>query len=417
MLTTLRVIETKARVWAPWLLGLSVLVHFVLVVTNTQMTMIDLMVYRNAPPSLLHGNLYDWRQTKFSAQFPLPFTYPPFAAIVFLPLSFVAWGVVKFGWQIVSVICLWWLVRLSLRLIARDRAGSVVFDDAVWRRRAMLWTALALWFEPVRTTLNYGQINLVLAAIVLAGMVSSRPVLSGLSVGVTAGIKLTPALSGIYFLATKRWAAAVWSFVAFAATVGIAFAVSGPQSSLYWFHLINDPTRIGPIASAINQSLRGALSRTVGYDVGMGPVWLAGAVIAVVLLIFALRSAVRAGDVLAGVLCVQFFTLLVSPISWSHHWVWMVPALLWLLYGRAAGQRAALWTATAWLVAVGSYLISILLELQKSIWIIPHPWYAALLGWVYPVCGMVTLVVIGVLLRRRPAETTTVAAATPAAVR
>jgi alpha-1,2-mannosyltransferase len=274
-----------------------------------------------------------------------------------------------------------------------------VFDEDVWRRRAMLWTGLALWFEPVRTTVNYGQINLLLAAVVLAGMVSARPVLSGLSVGVTAGVKLTPALSGIYFLATKRWAAAVWSFVAFAATVAVGYAVSPSQSGLYWFHLINDPTRIGPIASAINQSLRGALSRSVGYDVGLGPWWSVGAAVAVALLVFGLRSAVRANDVLAGVLCVQFFTLLVSPISWSHHWVWMVPALLWLLYGRVAGQRAALVTAAVWLVAVCSYLISILLAIQPSIWTIPHPWYAAVLGWVYPVCGMLTLIVIGVLLR------------------
>jgi alpha-1,2-mannosyltransferase len=268
----------------------------------------------------------------------------------------------------------------------------------------------------VRTTLNYGQINLLLAAVVLAGMVSSRSVLSGLSVGVTAGIKLTPALSGIYFLATKRWAAAIWSFVAFAATIALAYAVSPTQSTLYWFHLINDPTRIGPIASAINQSLRGALSRTVGHDVGTGPWWLVGAAVAVVLLVFALRAAVRAKDVLAGVLCVQFFTLLVSPISWSHHWVWMVPALLWLLYGRVAGQRTALVTAVVWLVAVGSYLISILLAIQPSIWTIRHPWYAALLGWVYPVCGMLTLIVIGVLLGRKRTPTE-VPAATPAAVR
>ncbi len=416
MLTTLRVIEARGRALAPWLLGLSVLVHLALVATNTQMTMIDLRVYRDASPFLLHGTLYEYRLTQFSAQFPLPFTYPPFAALVFLVLSFVPWVVVKFGWQIISVVCLWWLVRLSLRLIARDRADSVTFDEDVWRRRAMLWTALALWFEPVRTTLNYGQINLLLAAIVLAGMASSRSVLSGLSVGVTAGIKLTPALSGIYFLATKRWAAAIWSFVAFAATIALAYLVSPTQSTLYWFHLINDPSRIGPIASAINQSLRGALSRTVGYDVGMGPLWLVGAAVAVGLLVFALRAAVRANDVLAGVVSVQFCTLLVSPISWSHHWVWMVPAVLWLLYGRVAGQRAAMVTATVWLVAVSGYLISILLAIQPSIWTIPHPWYAALLGWVYPVCGMVTLVVIGTLLRQRVVPTE-VEPATPAAAR
>jgi alpha-1,2-mannosyltransferase len=398
-----RAIEARVLSVAPWLLGISVLVHFALVLTQTKMTMVDLMVYRDGSPSLLSGSLYAWHLSEYSQQFALPFTYPPFAALVFVPLSWLPWALVRVLWQIASVACLWWLVRLSLKLIARDREGRAGLDpitEDVWRRRAMMCTALAIWTEPVRTTLNYGQINLMLAAIVLAGMVSTRSVLSGLSVGVTAGIKLTPALSGLYFLATKRWAAAIWSAVAFAVTVGIAYAVSPAQSTLYWFHLLSQTNRIGPVGSAINQSLRAALSRSVGYDVGSGPIWLAGVLVAVVLLFFALRAAVRAGDTLAGVVSVQFFTLLVSPISWSHHWVWMVPAVLWLLYGRAAGGRLVTITAIVWLVAVGSFVISFLLVLQSSIWVISRPWYAALLGWVYPACGLLTLVAIGVALHR-----------------
>lgn len=399
-----RAVEVRILTVAPWLLGVSVLLHFVLVATQTKMTMVDLMVYRNGSPFLLQGSLYDWHLTQFSEQFALPFTYPPFAATVFIPLSYLPWVVVRWLWQVVSLACLWWLVRLSLRIISRDvdgTAGSSTED--VWRRRAMLWTGLTIWIEPVRTTLNYGQINLVLAAIVLAGMASRRSVLSGLSVGVTAGIKLTPALSGIYFLATKRWAAAVWSAVAFAGTVALAWAISPAQSALYWFHLIGDAGRIGPVGSAINQSLRAALSRTLGHDVGSGPVWLLAAVVAAVLLFFALRAAVRANDLLAGVVAVQFFTLLVSPISWSHHWVWVVPAVLWLLYGRAAGGRLVTVTAVLWLLAVGSYLISVLLNLQNSIWVVSRPWYASALGWVYPACGLLTLVTIAVALHRRQA--------------
>jgi alpha-1,2-mannosyltransferase len=398
-----RAIEARVLRVAPWLLGVSVLIHFALVLTQTKMTMVDLMVYRDGSPSLLDGTLYSWHLAEYSEQFALPFTYPPFAALVFVPLSWLPWVLVRWLWQIVSVACLWWLVRLSLKLIARDRAGQPGLDpvtEDVWQRRAMMCTALAIWTEPVRTTLNYGQINLMLAAIVLAGLVSTRPVLSGLSVGVTAGIKLTPALSGIYFLATKRWAAAIWSAVAFAVTVGIAYVVSPSQSTLYWFHLLSETNRIGPVGSAINQSLRAALSRSVGYDVGSGPIWLAGAAVAAVLLFFALRAAVRAGDTLAGVVSVQFFTLLVSPISWSHHWVWMVPAVLWLLYGRAAGGKLVTITAVAWLVAVGSFVISFLLVLQSSIWVISRPWYASALGWVYPACGLLTLVAVAVSLNR-----------------
>lgn len=394
-----RAVEARLLAVAPWLLGVSVLIHFVLVAMQAKMTMVDLMVYRDGSPFLLQGTLYDWHLAQYSEQFALPFTYPPFAAVSFLPLSWLPWVAVRWLWQAVSIACLWWLVRKSLRLIAKDVDTGT---EDVWRRRAMLWTALLIWVEPVRTTLNYGQVNLVLAAIVLAGMAATtKPLLSGLSVGFTAGIKLTPALSGIYFLATKRWGAAIWSAVAFAVTVAVAWVVSPAQSKLYWFHLLAQTGRIGPVGSAINQSLRAALSRTVGYDVGVGPIWLAGVAVAVVLLFFALRAAVRAGDMLAGIVAVQFFTLLVSPISWSHHWVWMVPAVLWLLYGRAAGGRLVAVTAVVWLVATGSFLISFLLDMQTSIWVISRPWYESVLGWVYPACGLLTLVTIAVALRQR----------------
>ncbi|HEX5401986.1 MAG TPA: mannosyltransferase [Pseudonocardiaceae bacterium] len=409
---SVRAVEARILAVAPWLLGVSLVVQFVLVAIQSKMTMVDLMVYRDGSPFLLHGTLYDWHLAHFSAQFPLPFTYPPFAAVVFIPLSHLPWLVVRWLWQAISVAALWWLIRVSFRILAKDRVTAAMgrlgldpLTEDLWGRRAIMWTAVALWLEPVRTTLNYGQINLVLAAVVLAGTASTRPGLSGLSVGVSAGIKLTPALSGIYFLATKRWAAAAWSAVAFAGTVAVAWAVSPAQSRLYWFQLLSETSRIGPVGSAINQSLRAALSRTLGYDVGSGPIWLVAAVIALVLLFFALRAAVRAGDVLAGILAVQFFTLLVSPISWSHHWVWVVPAILWLLYGRPAGSRLVTTTAIVWLLATGSYLISFLLELQPSIWVISRPWYASALGWIYPVCGMLTLITIAVALhkQRRPA--------------
>ncbi|HWE90133.1 MAG TPA: mannosyltransferase [Pseudonocardiaceae bacterium] len=407
MTWTVRWLEGRSLRIAPWLLAASVLGHFVLVLTQAKMTMIDLMVYRDASPFLLHGTLYDWRLAQYSQTFALPFTYPPFAAIVFLPLSWLSWAATRWLWQIASVACLWWLVRASLSLIAKDRAASPEFSpvaDDVWRRRAMLATAAAIWIEPVRTTLNYGQINLALAAIVLTGMVSARPLRAGLSVGLTAGIKLTPAVSVVYFLATRRWAAAVWSAIAFVGTVVVAYAVSPAQSIRYWFHLIQDPTRIGPPGSAINQSLRGALSRTVGHDVGTGPLWLAAAAISAALLVFALRAALRSRDTLAAIVSVQFFTLLVSPISWSHHWVWVVPALLWLLYGRAAGGRLVIVTAGLWILATGSFLISFLLKAQESIWLIPRPWYFSALGWVYPAIGLLTLITIAVTARPRAAE-------------
>ncbi|GAA3872307.1 mannosyltransferase [Saccharothrix violaceirubra] len=382
----LRAVEARLLAVAPWVFGVSLAGHLLMVAFQTKMTMIDLMVYRNGSPELFTGNLYDWRLSEFSDKFALPFTYPPFSALLFLPLSWIPWGAARWFWQLLSLACLWLITKQSLRLIGAHDS-----------RRVLLWTGLLVWVEPVRTTLNYGQINLALCALLLVTLVSLKDSVAGAGVGIAAGIKLTPAISGLYFLVTKRFRAAALSAAAFVGTVAIGYAVSPGQSHRFWFELLGDADRVGPVGSAINQSLRGALSRTVGHDVGSGPVYLAGVAVAVALTAWALHAARR--DTLAMIVAVQFLGLLVSPISWSHHWVWVVPALMWLLY--RANHPIARITAGLWVLAIGGYLISILLILQPSIWIIERPWYLSALGWAYPALGLLTLVAIVVSLRVR----------------
>lgn len=386
---------------APVVLAVSLAAHFALQLVPKTTTMIDLRVYRHAPPGLFDGSLYDFRLGEFSEQFPLPFTYPPFAALVFLPLSWLPWEVAHIGWHLLSIGCLYWLVRCATRLVV----------PAADQRYALLWTAAALWMEPVRTTFNYGQANLVLAAVLLTALLATRDVLAGLGVGLAAGVKLVPAVSGVYFLARRRYAAAAWSGAWFAASVGLMFVVAPEPSRQYWFSLLGDASRIGPVGSAINQSLRGALARTVGYDVGLGPWWIAAVLLASVLAAVALRAAVRAGDTMAVVVVVQLYGLMVSPISWSHHWVWVVPTVIWLVHGSVAARSVVRAAALLWLLLVGTYLVPLLVNAQPTTWTIPRPWYLAAPGWAYPAAAVLTLVAVAVSLHQpRRAEVSVPAA-------
>ncbi|SDF34699.1 alpha-1,2-mannosyltransferase [Lentzea fradiae] len=387
-------IEQRALRFAPLLLVLSVGAYAWTLGDPAGWQMIDLKVYWSLAPNLLTGELYSISMP-FTADFPLPFTYPPFAAAVFLPLSALPWVAAKIVWQVLSLVCLWWLVRTALALVAARRGESF---DGTWSRRALLWTALALWAEPVRKTLDFGQINLVLVAGVFAAMVAARQSVAGLGVGLGAGLKLTPAISALYFLATRRFAAAAWSVAGFALTVALGFLASPADSWRYWFELLGAAGRVGPVGSVINQSLRGALSRSLGHDVEMSWPWLLAVAVSVVLTALALRAAVRAADTLAAVVVVQLFGLLVSPISWSHHWLWVVPLVLWLVHDR---RDAVL--AVVWVVATGSDLITVLIDSQPSIWEIPRPWPLAALGWVYPALALLTLAVVPKLLRDRVA--------------
>ena len=201
----------------------------------------------------------------------------------------------------------------------------------------------------------------------------------------------------------------------FALTVAATFVIAPGPSRDYWFHLLGDASRIGPVGSAINQSLRGALARTAGYDVGLGPPWLVAALAATVLAGFALRAAVRSGDTLAAIMVVQLFGLLVSPISWSHHWVWVVPVLIWLVHGPAGHRLAARACALFWLLLVGSYLIPLLVVAQQTTWTISRPWYLAASAWAYPVAAVLTLAAVVYTKRARAGDEVVTEPAVPRA--
>ncbi|PWK83630.1 alpha-1,2-mannosyltransferase [Lentzea atacamensis] len=387
-------LEQRLLAVAPWLLAISAVARTWVIVTGFGNESIDLYVYWSLAPHVLEGDLYQVTSPHSPPDFPLPFTYPPFGALVFLPMTWMFWGLAQWSFRLLSVLCLYWIVRVTLRLIAGERWTT---DARLWRQRAILWTAVLLWMMPVFHTFEFGQINLVLAAVVLAAMVARDQRVAGAGIGLTAGVKLVPAISGLYFLATRRWAAAVWSIVAFAASVGLGFLVDFNQAKQYWFVLFGDPDRVGPVATAHNQSLRGALSRTFGYDVGMSWPWLIAAVAAVVLAGFALRAAVRAGDALIGVVTVQFLGLLLSPISWDHHWVWVAPLLIWLVYTRIA-TWARITLLMLWCPVVFWDVIAFQLRRQPTIWTISRPGWLSAVGWAYPALALVTLVVIAVAL-------------------
>src|ERR1700760_4652387 len=161
---------------------------------------VDLHVYVGGAQMLDHpGTLYDYVYADQTPDFPLPFTYPPFAAVVFYPLQFIPFGILTFIWQVVIIASLYGVVRISQRLLPGE--GD--------RRAAMLWTAIGIWIEPLRSNFDYGQINVLLVLAVLYAVYSTRFWISGLLVGLAAGVKLTPAVSGLYFLGVRRWATGV----------------------------------------------------------------------------------------------------------------------------------------------------------------------------------------------------------------
>ncbi|OBG16556.1 alpha-(1-2)-phosphatidylinositol mannosyltransferase [Mycolicibacterium celeriflavum] len=342
---------------------------------------VDLHVYVGGAGALDHpGALYDYVYADQTPDFPLPFTYPPFAAVVFYPLHLLPFGLVAFLWQLGIIAALYGVVRISQRLLGAD-------DRPV----AMLWTAVGIWIEPMRSTFDYGQINVLLALAVLGAVYSTRWWLSGLLIGLAAGVKLTPAISGLYFVGARRWGAAAFSAVVFFATVGVSALVVGDQTRYYFTELLGDADRVGPIGTSFNQSWRGGVSRILGHDAGYGPAVLCGIAVTAVLAVLAWRAIGGASDRLGAIVVVQLFGLLLSPISWTHHWVWLIPLMIWLLHGPLRDRLGARVLGWGWLALTVIGVPWLLSFAQPTIWVVSRPWYLAWAGLIYIVATLATL--------------------------
>lgn len=393
------------RVVSSWIafavLAVSLAVHiFVMAHGQDGLAMIDLRVYVTAPDHLRDASLYDYVTTGDQ----LPFTYPPFAALVFWPLAQLPWPVVATSWQVLNLLLVAAAGYLTLRLLGRTgtNANPAAAPLAAVPGIVALATACALWLEPVRTTFNYGQINLLLMVLLLAGAVSTKQWIGGTSVGLTAGVKLIPAITGLYYLLARRYTAVLAAVLSFAVTVAVCLAVTFAPTKRYFTDLIFDPGRTGVVSAVRNQSLRGTLLR---LDLGAGWLLLVLVVLAMALGVAATILSLRAGDRTAAFLAVQFAGLLVSPISWNHHWVWVLPLLLWCLFGRAAGTPLCRLLAGVWVLATVTFAIPYVAAREK----LAGQQGRLLYGWeqllsaLYPFLGLITLLALIAVAGRRVA--------------
>ncbi|MFI6686178.1 glycosyltransferase 87 family protein [Streptomyces sp. NPDC050485] len=343
------------------LLALSLAVLTALCVA-LRIPMADALVYRAEGAAVANGtDLYGFTVTEWQ----LPATYPPFAALLFVPAAWPPLSVLKVAFVVGNAALLALLVRLSCRFAGLRPHLPYVLAA----------TAAGLWLEPVFQTLLFGQINLALGCLVLWDL--SRPAGAagkGFAVGVAAGIKVTPLFFVLHLLVRGRRREAATALAGFGATVLLGGLVLPCASVEFWTRRLFETGRVGKAWIVDNQSLQGLLARLL-HTPEPGAVW---AVCAVAVGAAGLWTARRA-DERRALLVTAFTALLISPISWSHHWVWCVPLLALLVAEgrwRTAAALAAVFTArTLWLVPHEGGLV-----LQLPLWQQPLASPYALVG-------------------------------------
>ena len=301
---------------------------------------VDLRVYRDAVRAWAGGRpVYDLRFTEAR----LPYTYPPF-------------GLLFLGWTGLLAARAAAVVVTLVSVAALVVAGGVVTRrlGASWRV-TVLAVAAAFQLEPVVSTFQFGQVNLVLLVVVVLDLLVVPPRWRGVLTGVATAVKLTPGVFLLHLLLARDRRGAVRVVAAAAAATLLGVLVAPGSSWRFWTDSLFDPDRTGHTVFAGNQSLAGLVARALGPAGPTGPVTLALDVLALVAAVVAVRR-LAPGDRVGAFGLVALLGLLVSPVSWNHHWVWALPVLAWalrsgrpaVLRGLAAALVAALVVAPEW---------------------------------------------------------------------
>jgi alpha-1,2-mannosyltransferase len=279
---------------------------------------LDLRVYRSAVHSLYHeGSPF----TSYFTANHLPFTYTPFALLVLSPVGFGSLGVVETLWWVISAVAMVAALFLMLRSATSLPAGRAV---AV---AGLMGGVASLALEPVRSNFNYGQINLILMVMIVADLTWSRPPWRGVLVGLAAAIKLTPLIFIIYFLVAKDRGSIIRSIGTFLAVGAVSWAILPSDSGRFWLHQVTDAGRTGVLGVVSNQSWNGMVHRAPfdGGHLGIA-VWLVLSIATVIVGVVLTKHLVGQARAADAVMVLALTELLASPVSWSHHWSWLVCA-------------------------------------------------------------------------------------------
>ncbi len=283
--------------------------------------MLDLRIYLGASNAVGRGSIYAYADPMLN----LGSTYPPIASILFVPLTWFTPRQAEVMWTVVNCACLFG----ACALIARRH---LQFD----RRQALVVAAIALapvlYLRPTFKTLGLGQVNIVLWTIVLVDLfaIKRKSAFGGVGIGIATSLKLVPGVFIVLLVAARQWAAAARATLALVVMTALAWVLDPADSKTYWTTLLWQSDRVGPLADAQNNSLRFLWANTGLGERAQVLLWLLSAIVIGGVGLWRAAAALRRGSVLYAALITGCAAALVSPISWTHHLVFLPIVVLFL---------------------------------------------------------------------------------------
>ncbi|WIM69581.1 glycosyltransferase family 87 protein [Corynebacterium suedekumii] len=331
-------------------------------VTGRQMLItdfpVDMIIYREGVLAFLEGREM-YAVPMYAGDLALPFIYPPFGALALVPLSVGEWLTHDLAGDLMIMLssalvlaCLWFVLRAA--------TGARVDRDSLLALTTVTWAGMML-IEPVWLNAGFAQVNIVIMGLVILDLVPRKRFLpQGTLIGIAAAIKISPLAMLLFFLLRRDLKAILTAVVSALAATGIAALIRWDATVEFFSSVLlgmGTESEFGvDSAYQSNSSLKGMIMRWYltpesldAHSTQANVIWLVLSLATIILGGWFMIALMRRDMLVDAALVNAVIMLLISPVSWSHHWVWLtllLPVVAW----RCATTLGAPVFLSAWVI-------------------------------------------------------------------
>ncbi|MCX8008969.1 MAG: DUF2029 domain-containing protein [Patescibacteria group bacterium] len=250
------------------------------------------------------------------------FGYPPTTLLLFLPFLVFSYETAQMFWVTVSLLCIPVIVWLSFRFAKYRHTWSDIF----------VWSCLVFWSFPTRWTIGMGQVNIVSLVLLLLSVLFLRANKAVLATLVLFMLLLSKphfiVVFPILFIMGK-WRACIGAIVLYVIATWFIVVVFGYEYILsYVQHELPILLEFRGREIYYNQSLAAFFSRVLPLDIAR----IATFGVSIILLIVCMLFSRNARDWVGVFSIVLPIFLLIEPLAWQHHAVFILPVYIWLWF-------------------------------------------------------------------------------------
>lgn len=314
-------------------------------VTGRQMLItdfpVDMIIYREGVRAFLEGREM-YSVPMYAGDLALPFIYPPFGALALVPLSVGEWLTHDLAGDLMIMLSSA-LVLVSLWFVLRAATGGRVDQDSLLALTSVTWAGMML-IEPVWLNAGFAQVNIVIMGLVILDLVPRKRFLpQGTLIGIAAAIKISPLAMLLFFLLRRDIRAILVAAVSALVATGIAALIRWDATVEFFSSVLlgmGTESEFGvDSAYQSNSSLKGMIMRWYltpesldAHSTQANVIWLVLSLATIILGGWFMIALMRRDMLVDAALVNAVIMLLISPVSWSHHWVWLtllLPVVAW----------------------------------------------------------------------------------------